>query len=70
MNDFAALSALSDALRAARAKHPSGANLAALVEEVGEVARAMRRESTERVREELMDVATVALRLWLGEVAS
>ncbi len=58
---------LLEALTVGRAKHPEGANLTALAEEVGEVARAMRRETPERVREELLDVAVVAMRLYLGE---
>lgn len=55
----------------ARKKHPDGPDgLRSLMEEVGEVANAMRRETSERVREELLDVATVALRLYLGEQQS
>lgn len=58
---------LASALQRARQLHPEGASMNALVEEVGEVARARRRETHERVREELLDVAVVALRLYLGE---
>jgi hypothetical protein len=52
----------------AREKHPNGANMYALMEEVGEVCRALRREGGDRVSEELMDVAVVAMRIWVGEV--
>lgn len=64
-----ALVRLAGRVVTARMKHPGGADgVRALVEEVGEVASAMRRESPERVRDELLDVAAVAIRMWLGEV--
>lgn len=47
--------------------HPEGPSLEALVEEVGEVARAMQ-DSPERLAEELLDVAVVALRWHMQEV--
>ncbi len=50
----------------ARARHPEGASFAALVAEVAE-AMAEPAES-ERQRYELIDVAVVAIRMWLGEV--
>lgn len=53
----------------ARAKHPEGASFDALVEEVGEVARARLDRSVDQERSELLDVAVVALRLYLGERA-
>lgn len=59
--------ALEDRLRHARAKHPEGSHLAALVCEVTEVAHALEKETPARVRDELLDVATCALRMWLGE---
>jgi NTP pyrophosphatase (non-canonical NTP hydrolase) len=63
------LAPLAEAIGRARAKHPKGPSpLRSLIEEVGEVASAMRRESPERVREELLDVAVVAVRLHAGEV--
>ncbi len=56
---------LGDALARAEKKHPSGTDgLRSLTEEVGEVANAMRRETVERVRAELIDVAVVAVRFW------
>lgn len=64
------LDVLVPALAAARLKHPRGSKFADLAEEVGEVARAMRREGLERVREELLDVAVVALRMHLGELSA
>jgi len=51
----------------ARTKHPEGSTLRDLVSEVGEVATAMWRETPERVNEELLDVAIVAMRMRLGE---
>lgn len=51
----------------ARRLHPEGSNLAALTSEVGEYATALLRESKERQRDELWDVAVVAVRLALGE---
>lgn len=58
---------LAWAIERARALHPEGASELALLEECGEVARAHRRETPERVREELLDVAVVAMRLYIGE---
>ncbi len=65
--DLPLLGALTDRIATARMKHPKGPNLRSLMEEVGEVASAMRRETPERVRDELLDVATVAMRLAFGE---
>lgn len=57
--------ALDAAMAKAIAKHPGGPDgMRSLVEEVGEVASAMRRETVERVRAELIDTAVVALRWW------
>lgn len=64
-----ALVELCSAIERARDRHPEGSNLAALISEVGEVATAMLRESPSRIRSELLDVAVVAVRLWLGERA-
>ena len=47
--------------------HPEGPSLAALGEEFGEVCRALE-ESPERLAEELLDVAVVALRWHMQEV--
>lgn len=65
---FHALQALQDRLRHARAKHPAGASFDALVAELGEVAEARKLGDHDHARDELLDVATVAIRLWIGEV--
>ncbi len=57
--------ALGRRLAHARRAHPDGATLAALLEEVDEVLAEA--PGTARERDELLDVATVAIRLWLGE---
>lgn len=55
-------------LEEARYKHPKGPDgLRSLMEEVGEVASAIRKETPERTREELLDVMAVAHRLFCGE---
>lgn len=57
---------ISAELRRARAKFPGpDATLAALMEEVGEVAKATVDESRERVRKEAVQVAVMAIRLIL-----
>jgi len=57
--------AIDRRLRHARASHPEGASFAALLDEVDE---AMAEEDeSERQRDELIDVAVVAIRMWLGE---
>ncbi len=61
------LATLGGAIVRARTLHPNGCRYHALVEEVGEVARALRRETSEHVKEELLDTAVVAMRLFLGE---
>jgi len=62
-----ALACLSHGVAIARGKHPKGPSLRSLMEEIGEVASAVRRESPDRVRDELLDVAVVAIRIWLGD---
>lgn len=62
-----ALLSLAAAIVRARELHPEGCNLADLASEVGEVGRAMNRETEGREREELLDTAAVAVRMWLGE---
>lgn len=58
--------AISDELRRARAKHPtSRVTNTAMVEEVGEVAKALMDEAGFRVREEAVQVAAMAVRLLL-----
>jgi hypothetical protein len=57
------LVALAAGIATARRKHPEGPDgMRCLAEEVGEVASALRRETPARVREELLDVAVVAIR--------
>lgn len=52
-----------------RAKYPDGCTALSLLDEAGEFAHAInKRESLGRVRDELLDVAAVAMRLYLGEV--
>lgn len=55
-------------LTLARSKHPEGASFDALMSEVGEVADERLAGNPDREREELLDVAVVAIRLYLGEV--
>lgn len=62
------LTPLAEAIAIARTKHPGGSDLTSLLSEAGEVARAMYSETPERVREELIDVAVVAMRLYFGEI--
>lgn len=58
--------AISDELRRARAKHPtSRVTNTAMIEEVGEVAKALMDEAGFRVREEAVQVAAMAVRLLL-----
>lgn len=60
--------ALAARLDHAKAKHPEGPTFAALIEEVGEVARVLDDPSKrDEYRSELLDVATVAIRLWMKE---
>lgn len=68
-HDDLAFAALAERMAHARRWYPEGTTFTALVEELGEVARAMDREGVDRERDELLDVATVAIRLWLGERA-
>lgn len=62
-----AIMLVREKLKLAAELHPERPSLAALVEEVGEVARAMQ-DSPERLAEELLDVAVVALRWHMQEV--
>lgn len=60
--------ALEAAVGAAIEKHPGGPDgIRSLVEEVGEVANAMRRETPRHVASELLDVAVVAMR-WRRQI--
>lgn len=52
-----------------RAKYPDGCTALSFLDEAGEVAHALnKRESVDRVRDELLDAAGTAMRLYLGEV--
>lgn len=66
---FAPFAALEYGISEGRCKHPAGVPFEALVEEVGEVARALMDEP-HRVRDELLDVAVCAMRMWLGETVA
>lgn len=65
------LAPLAARMAHARQAHPEGSDLTSLVSEVGEVARAMYAEAPDqardRARDELLDVAAVTMRLYLGE---
>lgn len=66
MSDHNWVAALTAAISRAERLHPDGPDgMRALAEEVGEVASAIRRETPERVREELLDVAVIAIRWWV-----
>lgn len=66
--DESAFLALAWNMTRARAKHPMGPDgMRSLAEELGEVAHAIRREGLDRAREELLDLATVSMRLYVGE---
>lgn len=62
MNIAEIISQLMDEICAAQKKHPT-ASFKALVEEIGEVAKACQEETIEEYRAELIQVATVAVRL-------
>lgn len=63
------LAPLTQRLAKSRAKYPNGCTVLSLIDEAGEVAHAVNKyEPAERVREELLDVASVAMRLYLGEI--
>lgn len=66
---IAELRPLATRLAKSRAKYPNGATIMSLLDEAGEVAHAVNKyEPADRVREELLDVACVAMRLYAGEV--
>ena len=67
-----ALAALMQRLSEARGKHPVFAEgkyhaLGVIGEEYRELVYAVEHETPERIRDEALDVAVAALRLWLGE---
>lgn len=52
-----------------RQKYPNGCTVLSLLDEAGEVAHAVNKyEAEARIREELLDVAVVAMRLYFGEI--
>lgn len=61
--------ALANRLQHARKKHPEGADLWALMAELCEVFEEFNASDAERYKDELLDVATVAIRIYLGEVS-
>lgn len=66
------IAALARRMEEARKKHPVFAEgkyhaLGVIGEEYEELVRAVERETPERVRDEALDVAVTALRLWAGE---
>lgn len=69
LRDLDELRPLAIRLAKSRAKYPSGATIMSLLDEAGEVAHAVNKyEPADRVRDELLDVACVAMRLYAGEV--
>lgn len=70
--DERVLAALMRRLSEARGKHPVFAEgkyhaLGVIGEEYRELVYAVEHETPERIRDEALDVAVTALRLWLGE---
>lgn len=64
--DFLILQEIITELKSARLKFPSSeGSLAALTEEVGELAKALLSESRTRVRDEAVQVAVMAIRVAL-----
>lgn len=69
---MAMIAALARRMAEARKKHPVFAEgkyhaLGVIGAEYEELVRAVERETPERVRDEALDVAVTALRLWAGE---
>lgn len=65
-----ALCRLGARIQQARKAHPHGSNLADLCSELGELADALNGEGEERIKDELLDAATIPLRMFMGEVRS
>ena len=64
-----AIAALFARIATGRDRYPRGCTILSLLDEAGEVAHAVNKgESVDRVRDELLDVAAVAMRLYIGEV--
>ena len=69
LDDYEAIRPLVARINKGRAKYPNGCTVLSLVDEAGEVAHAVNKyETEERVRDELLDVAAVAMRLYYGEI--
>ena len=63
------LAPLREEMAKGRAKYPRGCTVLSLLDEVGEVAHAVNKyQGVAHVRDELLDVAAVAMRLYLGEI--
>lgn len=63
------LGPLAERIARGRAKYANGCTVLSLLDEAGEVAHAVNKyESADRIREELLDVAAVAMRLYFGEI--
>jgi hypothetical protein len=63
------LAPLRERMAKGRKKYPNGCTALSLLDEVGEVAHALNKyEPSDRVRDEILDVANVAMRLYLGEI--
>ena len=63
------LAPLAARIAAGRAKYANGCTVLSLADETGEVLHSVNKyEKEERVRDELLDVAAVAMRLYLGEI--
>ena len=60
---------LLERIEKGRAKYPNGCTLLSLQDELGEVVHAVNKfEGISRVRDELLDVAAVAMRMYHGEL--
>lgn len=63
------LAPLRERIEKGRAKYPNGCTVLSLLDEAGEFAHAVNKgEGMARVRDELLDVAAVAMRLYLEEI--
>lgn len=63
------LAPLAQRIAKGRAKYANGCTILSLIDEAGEVAHAVNKyESADRIRDELLDVAAVAMRLYFGEI--
>lgn len=68
-DQWAAFVELAKRMAKGREKYPLGCTVASLLDEAGEFTHAVNKEEGRvRLRDELLDVAAVAMRLYLGEV--